>query len=105
MDSFLKVLAKHCAKQGMKIALVCGNEKVTYGELDARSDEVARYLHRQGIGREQIVAILLERSIDYIVAIIGIWKAGAAFLCLSNEYPQERIQFICEDCRVSLMLN
>ena len=105
MKTFLEQLAQHCAEQGMKTALVCGSQQLTYGELDARSDEVARYLHRQGIGREQIVAILLERSIDYIVAMIGIWKAGAAFLCLSNEYPQERIQFICEDCRVSLMLN
>ena len=105
MKTFLEQLAQHCAEQGMKTALVCSSQQLTYGELDARSDEVARYLHRQGIGREQIVAILLERSIDYIVAMIGIWKAGAAFLCLSNEYPQERIQFICEDCRVSLMLN
>ena len=105
MKTFFEQLAQHCAEQKMKTALVCGNQHVTYGELDARSDEVARYLHRQGIGREQIVAILLERSIEYIVAMIGIWKAGAAFLCISDAYPQERIQFICQDCHVPLVLD
>lgn len=105
MEAFLEVLARHCQQQGMKTALACGNQRITYADLVEYSDNVAYFLKQKGIGKEQIVAILMERGIDSIVAMMGIWKAGAAFLCLSDEYPEERIQSICADCQVSLVLN
>ena len=105
MISFLEKFAQNCKEHGDKTALVCGESRLTYAELDERSDEVAFYLHQQGIRKEQVVAVLLERGTDAVVSIIGIWKAGAAFLYISDQYPQERIHIICEDCKVPLVLD
>jgi len=105
MISFLEKFAQNCKEHGDKTALVCGESRLTYAELDERSDEVAFYLHQQGIRKEQIVAILLERGTDTVVSAIGIWKAGAAFSCISDQYPEERVRTICEDCKVPLILD
>jgi amino acid adenylation domain-containing protein len=105
MEAFLEKFAQNCKEHGDKAALVCGDSRLSYAELDELSDEVAFYLHQRRIGKEQFAAVHLERGTDCVAAIIGIWKAGAAFICLPETYPQERIRFICEDCSVSLMVN
>ena len=103
MEAFLDKFAQNCKEHGDKTALVCGDSRLSYAELDERSGEVAFYLHQRSIGKEQFVAVHLERGTDCVAAIIGIWKAGAAFICLPETYPQERIRFICADCSVLLM--
>ena len=70
---------------------------LTYAELDARSEAIAARLQRAGIGADHIVALLLERSTEALCALLGVWKAGAAYLVLDPELPAERLRFLLED--------
>ncbi|MET0495431.1 MAG: amino acid adenylation domain-containing protein, partial [Actinoplanes sp.] len=85
-------------------ALVFGPETLTYAELDARIDAVARGLVARGAGPEQIVALALPRSIDMVVALFAVLRAGAAYLPLDLDLPEERRQTMIEDARPLLVL-
>jgi amino acid adenylation domain-containing protein/FkbM family methyltransferase len=86
------------------VALSSGAEQLLYGELDQRTNQLAHYLKEQGIGPEQIVAVCLERSIELVVALLGILKAGAAYLPIEPSLPQGRIEFMLADARAALVL-
>jgi len=77
---------------------------LSYGELDARANQLARYLKKSGIGRESLVGIMMERGIEMIVALLGVLKAGGAYVPLDPAYPQERLTFMLEDAQVSVLL-
>jgi non-ribosomal peptide synthetase component F len=87
-----------------EVAVICGNEQVTYGELNARANRLAHYLRRRDVGPEVRVAICVERSVDMIVGLLGILKAGGAYVPLEPTYPSERISFILADCQARLLL-
>ncbi|WP_329298196.1 amino acid adenylation domain-containing protein [Streptomyces sp. NBC_00659] len=70
---------------------------LTYAELNTRANQVARRLIRQGVGPEQLVALAVPRSVEMVAALLGILKAGAAFLPVDPEYPADRIAFMLED--------
>ncbi len=78
---------------------------VNWRELDLISGKVYRYLKEHGIGREDFVNIILPRGVEPFIAVIGVWKAGAAFVLLEEEYPKERIDFIRKDCGCKLVLD
>ncbi|MBZ1351827.1 amino acid adenylation domain-containing protein, partial [Alcaligenaceae bacterium LF4-65] len=86
------------------IALVFGQNNLTYAELDARANQLARHLINLGIGPEQIVAIALPRSIEMVVALLGVLKSGAAYLPLDPDYPTARIAFMLTDSGASLVI-
>ncbi len=86
------------------VAVVCEGELLTYGELNRRSNQLARYLLRQGVGPEVLVGIFMERSLDMVVAIIGLLKAGGAYVPIDSEYPGERISYILQDATVRVLL-
>jgi amino acid adenylation domain-containing protein len=86
------------------VALVCGEDRLTYAELNARANRVARGLVDQGVGPESLVALALARSADVVVGILGVLKAGAAYLPLDAEYPAERIAHMLGDARPVLAL-
>src|SRR5262249_26976982 len=86
------------------IALVFGEESVSYGELDARSNRVANGLIENGAGPDDLVGICMERSLNLIVAALGTLKAGAAYLPLDPEYPQERLEYMISDARPVMVL-
>ena len=90
-----------------KIALssMGDGKTVTYRELDLISGKVYRYLKERGIGREDFVNIFLPRGVEPLIAMLGVWKAGAAFVLLEQEYPAERIAFIRRDCGCKLVLD
>jgi nonribosomal peptide synthetase DhbF len=73
-------------------AVVAGDTTMTYMELNARANQMARYLIGRGIGPEQIVAVTLPRSAQLIVALLAVLKAGAAYLAVDSGYPAERIE-------------
>ncbi|MFM8647452.1 MAG: non-ribosomal peptide synthetase, partial [Methylocystis sp.] len=79
------------------IALIFREEEVSYRELDARANQLARYLIAEKIGPEDIVAIALDRSIEMVVSLLGVLKSGAAYLPLDPEYPVERLAFMLRD--------
>jgi amino acid adenylation domain-containing protein len=79
------------------VAVVCEDELLTYAELDARAQQLARLLTARGAGPEDIVAVALPRSPQLIVALLAVSKAGAAFLPLDLDYPADRVAFLLSD--------
>ncbi len=79
-------------------------EQITYGELSRRSNQVARHLTNLGIGPESLVAISVSRSIHMVVGLLGILKAGAAYLPIDPNYPAERIAFMLRDSGAQVLL-
>ncbi|KAF3889903.1 MULTISPECIES: non-ribosomal peptide synthetase [Nostocales] len=86
------------------IALVFGDVETTYRELNQRSNQLAHYLQQRGVGIEVLVGICVERSVDAIVGLLAILKAGGVYVPLDPNYPQERLNFILEDAGVSILL-
>ena len=86
------------------IALVFGEESLTYGELNARANRLAHYLIGLGVGPESLVGIALERSTQMVVALLGVLKAGGAYLPLDPDYPPQRVQLMLADSGSKLLL-
>jgi amino acid adenylation domain-containing protein len=86
------------------IAAVFGNHQITYRELNARSNQMARYLRKCGVGPETLVGICMERSLDMLITLLGILKAGGAYVPLDPGYPRERLSFMLEDSELLVLL-
>jgi amino acid adenylation domain-containing protein len=86
------------------IALEFEDEQITYRELNRKANQLAHYLVSLGIGPEKLVGICVERSIEMIVGLLGILKAGAAYVPLDPAYPKERLRFMMNDAQVSALL-
>ncbi|WP_331721435.1 amino acid adenylation domain-containing protein [Streptomyces sp. NBC_00212] len=86
------------------VAVVYGEQSLTYRELDARADRLARELAGRGVGPETVVALSLPRSADLVVALLGVLKAGGAYLPIDPKYPSTRLDFILSDARPTLLL-
>ncbi|MBQ0881644.1 non-ribosomal peptide synthetase [Streptomyces sp. RT42] len=87
-----------------KTAVACGDASLTYAELDARANQLARHLLEQGVGAEDFVAITLPKSLDAITSMLAVLKTGAAYLPIDPDYPTERITYILDDARPALTL-
>ena len=86
-------------------AVVFEESSLTYAELNAKANQLARYLHSQGdIKPDTLIGICVDRSLDMMVGILGIMKAGAAYVPISPEYPDERIAYILEDTNTQFVL-
>ncbi|MCH7322498.1 amino acid adenylation domain-containing protein [Solibacillus sp. MA9] len=86
------------------IAVVFENKKLTYKELNERSNSLARVLKEKGVGPDVIVGIITERSVEVIVGIMAILKAGGAYLPIDFEYPQNRIKYMIENSNIRILL-
>nr|WP_253835268.1 non-ribosomal peptide synthase/polyketide synthase [Actinokineospora globicatena] len=86
-------------------AIISGDTVITWGELDARTDRVARALVAAGAGPEEVVAVRLGRSPELIIAELAVTKAGAAFLPIDPNYPDDRIAYMLDDARPVLVLD
>jgi N-(5-amino-5-carboxypentanoyl)-L-cysteinyl-D-valine synthase len=87
-----------------KIAVVCEERELTYGELNAQGNRLARYLCSLGILPEQLVALFLDKSERLIVSILGIWKSGAAYVPIDPTYPDERVRFVLDDTKAHAII-
>ena len=86
------------------IALVCGEESLSYGVLNARANRLAHLLLAQGVGPECVVGLALERSVELVVAVLGVLKAGGAYLPMDLEYPQARLAQMLAEAAPALVL-
>lgn len=85
-------------------AVVCKHMRLTYRELDDRSNQIAYALRQGGIQAETPVGVFLDRSVDAVTVMLGIWKAGGVYVPLDSEYPRERLAYMLEDSGASFLL-
>ena len=86
------------------IAVVFGQQRLTYRELNQRANQVAHLLRRHGVRPDTLVGVSLERSPELVIALLGVWKAGGAYVPLDPAYPRERLSFMVEDSGIRMLL-
>src|SRR5215213_10341855 len=86
------------------VAVAFEDQRLTYRELDRRANQLAHHLRALGVGPEVLVGICVERSLEMVVGLLGILKAGGAYVPLDPAYPEERISFMLEDAKASVLL-
>lgn len=86
------------------IAVIDGNDTITYGELNRRANQLAHHLCSFNVGPEDMICLCMRRSINMIVSLLGILKAGAAYVPLHPDDPLKRLQFICSDVQPKIFL-
>ncbi|MER5357276.1 amino acid adenylation domain-containing protein [Streptomyces sp. NPDC002785] len=101
----LHELVEHHARRTPEAAAVhCGDQWLTYGELDRRANRLARHLRDRGAGPERLVGVCLPRSVDLVVALLAVLKSGAAYLPLDPDLPEQRLAFMLADAEVPLLI-
>jgi amino acid adenylation domain-containing protein len=86
------------------VAVEFAGSKLTYRDLNERANQLAHYLRGQGVEPDTLVAVCMERSLEMIVALYGVLKAGAAYVPIDPEYPQERLSFMLQDAETPVLL-
>ena len=86
------------------IALILGQQQMTYQELNRRANQLAHYLQELGVGPEVMVGVCVKRSIEMIVSLLGIFKAGGGYVPLDPEAPMERLAFQMEETQMPVLL-
>ncbi len=94
----------HAAAQPDAIALVFGEQTLTYRELDERANQLAHHLRARGVGPSTLVGISMPRSLEMILAVLGVLKSGGAYVPLDPTYPDDRLAFMLADARVAILL-
>ncbi|MFD7615316.1 condensation domain-containing protein, partial [Streptomyces sp. NPDC059828] len=87
------------------MAAICGDDSLSYRELDARSQRLARYLLTRGAGPERLVAVAMERSLDLLVALVAVHRTGAAYLPVDSGLPRGRIAMVLSDAEPVVVLS
>src|ERR1043165_1047940 len=100
--TLVEALSAQAAARADAVAAVFEDARLSYGELEARANQLAHHLRGVGVGAETVVGLCLERSLELLVGLIGILKAAAASLPLDPSYPAERLQFMLEDAGAGL---
>ncbi|MFD7663922.1 amino acid adenylation domain-containing protein [Streptomyces sp. NPDC059788] len=99
-----ELVARQAARRPRAVAVSDGERSLTYGELDVRARRLAGYLTSLGVTRGCRVAVLMERSADLLVALLGVWKAGAAYVPVDVAYPAERVAVMLADSAPTAVL-
>ncbi|BAT53521.1 Amino acid adenylation [Nostoc sp. NIES-3756] len=86
------------------VAVEFGNQQLTYSQLNYRANQLAHYLQSVGVKPDTLVGLCVERSLEMVIGLLGILKAGAAYVPLDPEYPSDRLSFILEDTQVKVLL-
>jgi amino acid adenylation domain-containing protein len=98
------LLAAQAARCPETTAALFGEHSIRYGDLDARANQLAHHLQTLGLGPDKLVGIFLERSLDMLVALLGVLKAGAAYVPLDPAFPRERLALMLEDATAPLLI-
>jgi amino acid adenylation domain-containing protein/non-ribosomal peptide synthase protein (TIGR01720 family)/FkbM family methyltransferase len=99
-----ELFERQAARTPDSTAVVFGEERLTYAELNARANQLARHLRTLGVGADSLVGVLMERSAEMVVALLGVLKAGGAYLPLDPEYPRERLSLMARDAGAGVLL-
>ena len=99
-----RLIEQQAAERPDAVALIFGNEVLSYGELNRRANQLAHRLIAEGVRPEAKVGVALERSTELVVGLLAIMKAGGAYVPLDPEYPVERIAYMVEDSGLALVL-
>ncbi|WP_339373115.1 amino acid adenylation domain-containing protein, partial [Paenibacillus elgii] len=99
-----RLFEEQAERRPEQVAVVFEDERLTYRELNARANRLARTLRTAGVQADRLVGIMAERSLEMIVGILGILKAGGAYVPIDPEYPEERIRYILEDSGAQVMV-
>src|SRR5262249_44576306 len=86
------------------MALVYRERTLTYRELNQRANRLAQHLQALGLGLEKVAGIYVQRSLDMVIALLGVLKAGAAYVPLAPSYPRERLACMLEDTQATVVL-
>ncbi|MFG2502284.1 amino acid adenylation domain-containing protein [Streptomyces sp. NPDC048441] len=100
-----ELIRAHALRSPNVVAVRCGAEVLSYGELEAGSSRLARYLRRRGVRSESRVGLRLPRGVDMVVSMLAVWKAGGAYVPLDPEYPVERLEFMTVDSGASVVID
>jgi amino acid adenylation domain-containing protein len=98
------LIEEQAAREPNAVAVVFEDRSLTYAELNRRANQVARHLQDLGVGSETIVGVYLERSLDMVVALLGILKAGGTYLPLDPLFPAERLAYMLEDSQAAVVV-
>ena len=99
-----QLFEQQVARTPEAIAVVFEDQSLTYRQLNEHANQLAHYLIKQGVGAEELVGLSLSREPSMVVGLLGLLKAGAAYVPLDPEYPKERLQFMIKDAQIALIL-
>ncbi|MEC0665832.1 amino acid adenylation domain-containing protein [Priestia flexa] len=102
--SVFELFEEQVSRTPKQAAVVTGKKILSYEELNGKANQLARYLKEKGIGPNQTVGIIVERSAEMIVSILATLKAGGAYIPIDSEYPKERVQYLLENASASILL-
>ncbi|MFE2729339.1 amino acid adenylation domain-containing protein, partial [Kitasatospora sp. NPDC059327] len=102
--SLMELFEAQVAARPDAIAVTFEDTHLTYAELDERANRLARHLQARGVGAESLVGVCLDRSIELVVAVVAVGKAGGAFVPMDPDYPQARIAMVLEDSQAPILL-
>jgi non-ribosomal peptide synthetase component F len=100
-----QLIEEQAALEPDAVALVCEDAILSYGELNARANQLARWLRSAGVGPDVAVGVCLERSVELVIALLAVLKAGGAYVPLDPSYPRERLAYMLQDSGVRCLLS
>ena len=103
--TYIQIFEEQVKETPGSIAVQCGNKAITYDELNKRTNQLARYLVSKKIASDKTVGILMDRSVDMIVAILATWKAGGAYVPIETEFPSERVNEIVNESELKVVVS
>jgi amino acid adenylation domain-containing protein len=99
-----QIIERQAAQTPNRVAVICDGAEWTYRQLNEYGNQLARHLRRQGIGEGSLVGVCLERSFQMLGAVLGVLKAGAAYLPLDPSHPASRLELVLSDSKLTLLL-
>ncbi|PSL44993.1 amino acid adenylation domain-containing protein [Chitinophaga niastensis] len=103
--TILDLFSAQVAKTPFAVAITFGDQQLSYQELDERANRLAHCLQQKGVQPESLVPVCIERSLEMIIAMLGILKASAAYVPIDPDYPEERISYILQDTDAAVIVS
>ncbi|PEE40234.1 non-ribosomal peptide synthetase [Bacillus pseudomycoides] len=104
-QTFQNLFEEQVLKTPDQIAVICNDQSLTYRELNKKANQLASILQSKGASKESIIGVMVDRSLEMIIGMMGILKAGAAYLPIDPHYPSERIEYMLQDSQAKCLLS